>query len=245
MTGRPASLALSTASLTVLLFLGYETVSAQSSQTGPQAGRTQWTFSDALERLGLLFSDIGSLANGPAAGGVWQFDERTGKRRRIGAAADLSWPTPSPDGLTVYALRGRQVVRIDISDGREAPVGAPAGWRKLLGVLPDGTIIGLVEDEPFPRPALLRPDGRRTDLPPPADDDERRRIGVLLQEARDYADGARLEVRDSERGGRGRDVFLIEGARERDVSDCGDDLCGQPSRSMGGAAFFYTRAARM
>ncbi len=126
----------------------------------------------------------------------------------------------------------------------ETPVGAPADWRKLLGVLPDETVIGFVEDEPFPRPALLSRDGERTDLPPPADDAERKQIGVLLQEARGYADGARLEVRDSERGGRGRDVFLIEGARERNLSDCGDDLCGQPARSMDGATFFYIRGAR-
>ena len=64
-----------------------------------------------------------------------------------------------------------------------------------------------------------------------------------MQEARDYADGARLEVRDSERGGRGRDVFLIEGASERNLTDCGDDLCGQPARSMDGATFFYIRSA--
>ena len=205
----------------------------------------QWTFSDGLKRFGLLFSDIGSLASGPAAGEVWQFDKRTGQRRRIGATADLSWPAPSPDGSAVYALRGRQVVRIAISDGQETPVGAPADWRKLLGVLPDGMIIGLIDDDPFPRPALLDQDGKRTDLPPPATNEERKQIGVLLQEARDYADGARLEVRDSERGGRGRDVFLIEGASKRNLTDCGDELCGQPARSMDGVMFFYIRGARM
>ena len=36
--------------------------------------------------------------------------------------------------------------------------------------------------------------------------------GALLQEGRDYADGTRLEVQDSARGGRGRDVFLIDSA---------------------------------
>ena len=204
----------------------------------------QRTFSDGLKRLGLLFSDIGSLASGPAAGEVWRFDKRTGQRRRIGAAADLSWPAPSPDGSVVYALRGRQVLRIAISSGQETPVGAPANWSKLLGVLPEG-VIGLVDDDPFPRPALLSQDGERTDLPPPADDDQRKQVGVLSQEARDYADGARLEVRDSERGGRGRDVFLIEGASERNLTDCGDDLCGQPARSLDGMMFFYVRGVRL
>jgi hypothetical protein len=64
----------------------------------------------------------------------------------------------------------------------------------LLGVLPDGLVIGFVADDLFPRPALLSRDGERTDLPPPpADDEQRRHIDVLLQEAGDYADGSRLE----------------------------------------------------
>jgi|SRR5271166_586630 len=220
-----------------------DAVVAQSPPAAPQTG---WRiFSDGLKRLGLLFSDIGSLASGPAAGEVWQFDSRTGQRRRIGAAADLSWPVPSADGSAVYALRGRQVVRVAISNGEETPIGAPADWRKLLGVLPDGMVIGLVDDDPFPHPALLDQDGKRTDLPPPEIKDERKQIGVLLQEARDYADGVRLEVRDSERGGRGRDVFLIEGASKRNLTDCGDDLCGQPARSMDGMMFFYVRGVRL
>lgn len=220
------------------------TAVAQSPAAAPQAGWME-TFSGGLQRLGLLFSDFASLASGPASGEVWRFDKTTGTRRRIGAASDLSWPAPSSDGASVYALRGSQVFRIVVSDGREAPVGAPADWRKLLGADPeDGTVIGLVDDDPFPRPALLGPDGKRTDLPPPSDDAERKQVGVLLQEARSYADGTRLEVRDSERGGRGRDVFLIQGASERNLSDCGDDLCGQPARSIDGAIFFYIRSAR-
>jgi hypothetical protein len=219
-------------------------VVAQSPSAAPQPSWMQRVFSDGLKRLGLLFSDVGSLGSGPAAGEVWQFDKRMGQRRRIGATADLSWPAPSPDGSTVYVLRGRQVVRIGVSDGKEAQVGSPADWSKLLGVLPDGMIIGLVDDDPFPHPALLTQDGKRTDLPPPATNEERKQIGLLMQEARAYADGSTLEVHDSERGGRGRDVFLIEGAHKQNLSDCGDDLCGQPARSMDGAMFFYVRGVR-
>ena len=149
----------------------------------------------------------------------------------LGMAADLAWPVPSPDGLAVYALRGRQVVRIVIANGQESALGAPAEWRKLIGVLSDGTLLGFIEDDPRPRPALLAPDGGRLELPPPANDVERERNGALLQERRDYADGTRLEVRDSERGRRGHDVFLVGGSRSGNLTDCGDDLCGQPSRS--------------
>jgi hypothetical protein len=202
-------------------------------------------FSGGLKRMGLLFSDFASLSNGPTTGDLWRFDAKTGQRRRVGAADGLSWPAPAPDGSIVYALRDGQLVRIAVADGREAPVGAPARWRKLLGVDPkDGTVIGLIEDRPLPRPALLDAEGKRTDLPPPSDPAERKQVGVLLQEARSYADGVQLEVRDSERGGRGRDVFMIKGTDERNVSDCGDDLCGEPARSIDGTAFFYIRSAR-
>jgi hypothetical protein len=200
-------------------------------------------FSAGLDALGLVFKGIGSLAGGPTAGSVWRVDTRTGARQRIGGATDLAWPVPSTDGTAIYALRGRQVVRILIADGKETTIGAPGDWRKLLGVLPDGTVLGFVEDDPRPRPTLLAPDGTVTELPAPADDAERRRNGALLQEGRDYQDGTRLEVRDSERGGRGSDVFLVGSSGPRNLSDCGDDQCGQPARSLDGMWIFYVRQA--
>jgi hypothetical protein len=157
---------------------------------------------------------------------------------RLGASAALSI------SLTVFALRGRQVVSIVVSDGSETPVGAPAEWRKLIGVAPDGTVLGFVEDDPRPRPALLQSNGRLAALPAPTDDSERKRNGLLLQEMRDYADGIRLEVRDSERGGRGRDIFLVQGPSQRNLSHCNDDLCLQPSRSSDGNYVFFIRATR-
>jgi hypothetical protein len=163
----------------------------------------------------------------------------------MGSAADLAWPVPSPSGENVFALRGRQVVNVAISDGSETSVGAPAEWRKLIGVAPDGTVLGFVEDDPRPRPALLAPGGQLAELPAPADDGERKRNALLLQEMRDYADGIRLEVRNSERGGRGRDIFLVEGSRQRNLSNCGDDLCLQPSRSIDGNYVLYIRATRL
>jgi hypothetical protein len=222
-------------------------VAAQPPPSAPAAstGGMARVFAAGLNMLGLVFKGIGSLAGGAAAGAIWRADIRTGERQHIGHADDLAWPVPSPDGISVYALRGRQVVRIAIADGLETPVGAPAGWRKLLGVLRDGTALGFIEDDPRPRPALLGPDGGLTELPPPADDAERERNGALLQEARDYADGTRLEVRDSERGGRGRDVFLIGGAGPRNLTDCGDDFCSQPSRSQDALAVFYIRGPRL
>jgi hypothetical protein len=241
MTSTSVLLAWATSNLGSLLLAG--AVAAQPPPASPTAsgGATGRVFAAGLNMLGLVFNGIGSLAGGPSAGAVWRVDVRTGERRRIGHAEDLAWPVSSADGTVVYALRGRQVVSIAVADGLETPVGAPADWRKLIGVLRDGTVLGFIEDDPRPRPALLGPDGKLTELPAPVDDAERQRNGALLQEGRDYADGTRLEVRDSERGGRGRDVFLIGIAGSQNLTDCGDDFCGQPSRSQDALAVFYIR----
>jgi hypothetical protein len=225
-----------------LLFAGV--LAAQPLAVSPATGGgAASVFARGLKMLGLVFTGIGSLAGGATTGAIWQVDIRTGERRRISHAANLAWPVPSPDRSTVYALRSGHLVRITVADGAEAPAGTPPNWRKLLGVLPDGTVLGFVDDDPRPRPALLAPGGGRTELDPPANEGERERNGILLQEGREYADGSRLEVRDSERGGRGRDVFLIGGARPRNLTDCGDDFCGQPSRSQDGLGVFYIRAS--
>ena len=236
---RSAALVSAASSLGALLLAA--ALAAEPPSPAQGSGAIARLFQAGLAQLGLVFRGIGSLAGGPAVGAVWRLDLRTGERRRISMTADLAWPVPSPDGTVVYALRGRQVVRITAADGRETPVGEPTDWRKLLGVLSDGTLLGFVEDDPRPRPALLAPDGGRSELPPPASDEERKRNGALLQERRDYADGTWLEVRDSERGGRGRDVFLVRAARSENLTDCGDDHCGEPSRSLDGLQVFYVR----
>ncbi len=244
MTSTSAMLTWATANLSSLLLAAAVTAQPPTSAPAAPVGGLARVFAVGLDMLGLVFKGIGSLAGGAAMGAVWRVDSRSGERRRIGDSDDLAWPVPSPDGASVYALRGRQMVRIAIADGLETSVGEPADWRKLLGVLSDGTVLGFIEDDPRPRPALLGPDGRRTALPPPADDAERQRNGALLQQGRDYADGIRLEIRDSERGGRGRDVFLIGDGEPRNLTDCGDDFCGQPARSRDTLAVFYIRGAR-
>jgi hypothetical protein len=224
-----------------VLLIGAVLAQPPSTASGASGGRMARVFAAGLEQLSLVFKGIGSLGGGATSGEIWRLDLRTGERRRIGNTADLAWPVPSPDGTAVYALRDSQVLRIPIAGGGETPIGAPADWRKLLGILPDGTVLGFVEGEPRPRPALMTPDGGHVDLVAPVDEAEQKRNGALLQEGRDYADGVRLEMRDSTRGGRGRDVFLIDHTGARNLTDCGDDFCGQPARSQDGVTIFYVR----
>jgi hypothetical protein len=117
----------------------------------------------------------------------------------------LSWPVAATSDGPVFALHGRQLVRT-VADGSEAPLGNGGAWRKLLGVLPDGRILGFVVGEPRARPALLLLDHIVQVVPAPESDEERQREAFALQEDRDYADGTRLVVRRSERGGEGFDI---------------------------------------
>jgi hypothetical protein len=227
--------------LVLLVFAG----SAAAQPLPPDRAITMaQVFAEGLQRLGLLFQRIGSLSGVSAVGTVWSADVRTGEQHRISNAADLACPVPSADGATIYALRGHQIVRIVAATGQDTSVGGPVEWRKLLGVLQEGTLLGFVEGDPRPHPALVAPNGILTELAPPANESEQKRNGVLLQEERDYTDGARLEVRQSAHGGRGRDVYIIVDTQSRNLTDCGDDVCGQPSRSLDGFTILFIRWSR-
>jgi hypothetical protein len=199
-------------------------------------------FAAGLASLRLVLTAIGSLGDGTHLGGeVWRVDIRGGEAQRISGAADLAWPVPSPSGQAVFALRGRQVVNIS-SDGSETNVGAAAEWRKLIGVAPDGTVLGFVTGRPRVQPAMLTANGEILLLSQPESDDEREQVAKLLQENRAYADGRQLIVERSQRGGRGYDVYLIAAdGSKKNLSDCGDDACGQPSRSSDGRYALYIR----
>jgi hypothetical protein len=162
----------------------------------------------------------------------------------LGAAGDLSWPVLAPDGATVFALRGRQLVRFTVSGSGETPIGPEADWRKLIGVDPDGAVLGFVAGVPRARPAMLTATGELLMLPQPETSDERAKVSSLLQENRAYSDGRELRVERSARGGRGFDVLLVAAGVERNLSNCGHDACGQPSLSPDGQLVLYILAAR-
>jgi len=65
----------------------------------------------------------------------------------------------------------------------------------------------------------------------------------LLKEDRRYTEGL-MEVSRSKHGGRGFDVYYTIGQQTLNVSDCGDDLCGQPSLSPDGQCVLYVRHER-
>ena len=121
---------------------------AMAQATAPQAaaGGLEHMFWSGIEALHLTFRAIGTLSGGPDRGAVWQFDVRSHTRTKVGAGTALAWPVQGSDSRVVFALHDGDVVAISVPDGVETKVGPKAAWRKLIGVAPDNTILGLVQD---------------------------------------------------------------------------------------------------
>jgi hypothetical protein len=208
--------------------------------TAPVQSALSQAFWGGLGQINMLFKGAGNLASGATHGAIWRLDLVTGNQHQVGSGDTLSWPVGATADGPVFALQGRQLVRFG-ADGTQALV-SDGTWRKLLGVLPDGSVLGFVVAEPRARPALLSLDRTMRVLPAPETDEDRQREAFALQEERDYADDTHLRVRRSERGGQGFDVFLIKDGTQRNLTDCGSDRCGQPSLTDDGRALLYIRA---
>jgi hypothetical protein len=191
-----------------------------------------------VRMLNITFKFIGSLSGGADRGAVWQYDLATGVRSRIAADEGFAWPVRGSNGR-VFALRDGALVTLAGAD--VAKPGVAIVWRKLIGVDEYGAVLGLVRQAQGPVPGLLSAEGVLA--PVDVAGDERAQVLALLQEDRAYTDDRALLVTRSERGGRGFDVYYVAGATRRNVSDCGDDACGQPALSADGRYVLYVRAS--
>ena len=136
----------------------------------------------------------------------------------------------------------RQVVRLALGGGGIAPFGPEADWRKLVGVDGPGDVLGFIAGRPRAQPALIAKNGEIALLPQPATEQEQERVSMLLQENLAYANGRKLLVTRSERGGRGFDVSVADADVVKSISDFGDDACGQPSLFPDGRYVVYIRS---
>jgi hypothetical protein len=229
--------------LQLILILAVALGAARASPTASEESTLAQAFWAGIDYLGLTFKAVGNLGAGADRGRVWIIDLATGEGRQVSSADDLAWPVLGLDGSTIFALRGVQAVRLTWPDGEIAPVGPEADWRKLVGVDGSGDLLGFVTGRPRAQPALMSEDGRLLLLPQPETEQDRAHVSMLLQENHAYADGRQLLVMRSQRGGRGYDITFGTGAALKNLSDCGDDACGQPSLSPDGRYVLYIRAS--
>lgn len=193
-------------------------------------------FSSLVEYLQITLEAIGSLGDSVVdSGELWVVDldasGRPSEPRRIGALGDLAWPVVGPDGSTYFALQRGRVVRLDAEGGSLQVLDQDTIWSKLLGVREDGTVLGLVRHAGETRPAMLAPGGELQVGSSSLSEKDKKAVARLLQETRSHTGGKTLMVDRSERGGRGFDVFLRTKDETINLSDCGDDSCGQASLS--------------
>jgi hypothetical protein len=227
----------------LILILAAALGATRASPAASDESSLAQAFWAGIDYLGLTFKAVGNLGAGADRGRVWIVDLATGESRQASGADDLAWPVFGLDRSTVFALRGKQAVRLASPGGEIAPVGPEADWRKLVGIDGKGDLLGFVAGRPRAQPALMNESGRLLLLPQPETEQDRAHVSMLLQENHAYADGRQLLVTRSQRGGRGYDITFATGASTKDLSDCGDDACGQPSLSPDGRYVLYIRAS--
>lgn len=204
---------------------------------------------ELADHLQLTFEAIGSLSESAVDNGqVWavEFDASgtPSEPRRIGSFYNLAWPVVSPDGSTIYALQQGQVVALEKDGESSTAINSKSNWVKLLGVAKDGSILGFVHKDTESRPAMIMAGGNIWIDQSPLSDDERTQLSRLLQEARTYTGDRSLFVERSERGRRGFDVYMRSEDKVINLSDCGDDRCGQPSLSADFRLALFIRKPR-
>jgi hypothetical protein len=202
----------------LILILAGALGAARVSPTASDESSLAQAFWAGIDYLGLTFKAVGNLSAGVERGRVWIADLATGESRQASGADDLAWPVFGLDRSTVFALRGKQAVRLALPGGEIALVGPEADWRKLVGIDGKGDLLGFVAGRPRAQPALMSESGRLLLLPQPETEQDRAHVSMLLQENRAYADGRQLLVTRSQRGGRGYDITFATGASTKDLS---------------------------
>ncbi len=223
---------------------GQKNITANST-----SGIDKGFFKQLIDYLHVTFENIGSLGDTVVeCGQIWsvEFDAsgKPAKPGKISAASNFAWPVPGPKGRTIYAIQQDRIVQLGDDGQSLTEVDKQKQWIKLFGVTEQGDVLGMVYVEGENILATLHMNGKITQSPAPKSDEEQKLKAILEQENRAYAGNRSLYVERSTRGGRGFDVFLKRGKEVVNLSDCGDDACGQPSFSPDFRRVLYVRKSR-
>ena len=205
-------------------------------------------FEAIAEQLKITFEAIGSLGNGELdAGALWIVDlddsGNASNARKIDTDRKLSWPVVTTDKSTFYAIDEGSIVQLSEQNSTVATFEASLHWEKLLGVTQDGIVLGLIRQEGETKPAAVTAGGELRLSEGALTDEEQRRIAILMQEARAYQGDRKLSVDRASRG-RGFDVFLETNGNVVNLSDCGEDSCGQGSLAQDFLIAVFVRKSR-
>jgi hypothetical protein len=206
-------------------------------------------FEVLINNLQVTFEAIGSLGESVVDyGQIWSVEldasGKPSKPSQISTATNLAWPVLGLKGKTIYAIQQDRIVQLS-DDGQLVKVlDNQKQWIKLFGVTEIGAVLGMLYEDGESRLAILQADGVIMLIPTPQSEEEQKHKLALMQESRSYSGNRSLYVERSMRGGRGFDVFYNTGDQVINLSDCGDDSCGQASLSRDFRRVLYVRKPR-
>lgn len=204
-------------------------------------------FSTLINYLQMSFEAIGSLGFSEVDyGQIWSFElgvaDGVSNAHKITDDSAFSWPVYDINHKIIYAIQGNKIVKLKGNGSEILIVNAEKHWIKLFGLDAQGNVLAMHYENDENYPALLQSDGKIVNVVP--SNDQQQRLAMLLQEGRTYTGNQSLYVQRSERGGRGYDVFYKKGTEVINISNCGDDKCGQPSLSPDSKKILFIRKSR-
>jgi Tol biopolymer transport system component len=185
-------------------------------------------------------------------GQIWVADLAGGKTRKLTSSGGFRSPVFLPEGNDVLALKGTNVVRVALSDGKATNLFTVTGLTKLVGFSEDNADKVLVvsrDGSGHPGVAFLSVSTGKLDPLPyePSSGDDRHLVEHLSAWDRHYGDTIVYTDQQTKTGMAGTlswaDVFLKKGSSAaKDVSNCDGINCGQPSLSPDGKLVAFVRS---
>jgi hypothetical protein len=186
----------------------------------------------------------------PATGRLFTKDLVTGVERPLTTGGGYRWPIFSPDGKSVYALRGDQLVTIDLGAATIIGTRKVPKVDKLVGAdrKQSDQILVLRKTGAAPVALLSVQSGKLTDLPyNPNDEQQALMLAQLSSEERVYGSTRLFVQRVSKPSLAGtsewQEIYIQPpGAPPHSLTTCAGSNCRHPSLSPDGKQAVWVRA---
>lgn len=223
-------------------------------QPAAPARKTETFWHKVLRVSGIAQSP--STLKGPGdeveRGQIWVADLASGKTHKLTSSGGFRSPVFLPERNDILALKGTNVVRVALADGKVTNLFAVTGLTKLVGFSEDdaGKVLVISRgDSGQPGVAFLSVSTGKLDPLPydPSSGDDRHLVEHLSAWDRHYDDTIVYTDQQTKTGMAGTlswaDVFLKKGSSAaKDVSNCDGIDCGQPSLSPDGKLVTFVRS---
>ncbi|MBV9405795.1 MAG: hypothetical protein JO211_10655 [Acidobacteriaceae bacterium] len=227
---------------------------AQSAKAKKPAHKeTFWEWALRFSGISANPNTLKSAGDEPASGQIWLADVTSGTTRKITPDTGYRSPVFSPDGASILALKGEDVIRISIAAARTEKLYSISGISKLIGFSLDDTSEVLIlkqTGKSTPVPAQLSiTTGAITPLPYDPDSAEDRQMLEHLQGwQREYGTSILYVKRENFQALSGSieiaNVFLkIDDHDPQNISHCDTVNCGQPSLSPDKTQVVFIKAS--